>query len=98
MTPHPTSETLGGYQEGALDPHTSLLVDAHLASCTECRDRFSVPADAAAKSWLQIRAVIHLPEPGLVERLLMRTGLSPALARMMADTPLLHRGWLIAVA
>jgi hypothetical protein len=98
MNVHPAPETVTGFQQGTLDPHAALIVDAHLNGCDACRGRFSVPADAAEESWLQIRAVIRLPVPGLAERLLMRAGLSPALARMLTDTPVFHGGWLIAVA
>jgi len=98
MNTHPTPETITAFQDGTLDPHATLVVDAHLNGCDACRDRFNVPVAAAEQSWLQIRAVIGFPAPGLVERFLMRAGLSPAFARMLTDTPLFHGGWLIAVA
>lgn len=68
--PHPRAQ-LSAYLDGALPPAERTAVDAHLASCDDCRARLGELRATA-------RLIASLPSPAPSRRLVPRTGAVPA--------------------
>ena len=69
-TPHPRAQ-LSAYLDGALSPVERAAVDAHLASCDECRTRLGELRATA-------RLIASLPSPAPSRRLVPRIAAVPA--------------------
>lgn len=92
MTWHTDVGMLRGYQEGALGAAHEASVEAHLASCAECRDHLATLADRIRldRSWSVIVDQLNGPPTTLLERALVRLGIGEPRARLVALTPVLR--------
>ncbi|GAB3708506.1 zf-HC2 domain-containing protein [Nocardiopsis oceani] len=96
MSWHLTHHQLQRYATRTADDVTAMSVEAHLMHCADCRDR--MPADEAwlERSWANLRDLVDQPHRGPLERLLSAVGLRENTAKLLAATPQLYRGWLVA--
>jgi predicted anti-sigma-YlaC factor YlaD len=103
MTPrdwHIPGDDLRAYAGGSARPPWRWSTEAHLAACAHCRARLADGTDPAAvgSGWARLDAELDAPRPGLIETVLVRLGVAPHTARLLACTPGLRRSWLAAVA
>ncbi|WP_246103105.1 zf-HC2 domain-containing protein [Streptomyces piniterrae] len=96
-TTHLEDQMLRAYAYGELLPPRLAHADAHVADCPHCRSRLGDLGDRARTDtgWARLRAVMDVPQPGPVERALLRCGVPDHTARLIAATPALRRSWLI---
>lgn len=99
MTWHVAEEDLRAYAQGELAPPLLWSADTHLTGCAACRARLAEAGDRAAldESWARLDAELDAPRPGLLEKALLRLGISDHTARLLSATPVLRRSWLVAV-
>jgi len=97
---HCDESTLAAFVEGTVDPVSGASVETHLMSCPACRTTIARLSsdDLLADVWSQVRAEVERPAPGLVERTLVRCGVSDETARLLAAVPALRGAWLLGVA
>jgi hypothetical protein len=97
---HVTDEDLRAYAGGTARPPWLWSTEAHLRACARCRQRLAEHVDPATvrAGWARLDAELDAPRPGPVEALLLRLGIAPHTARLLACTPALRRSWLAAVA
>jgi hypothetical protein len=88
------------YAVGAIGPELAASAEAHLMVCAACRGALASHVDAgrAAAIWAEVVDRVDAPRPSLLERALVRLGVSEATARLVAATPTLRRPWLAAIA
>ena len=100
MTWHASDLMLDGYAEGSLDPARASSLEAHLVNCASCRKRVAPLSDErrVERVWADIQREMDMPQPGTIEALLSRMGLSDHVARLLAVTPSLSFSWLGALA
>jgi len=100
MTWHVSTESLASYARGAIDEASAYSLEQHLLECAACRERVAGLVDERrlARVWDGVDELVHAPGRGPVERVLVRFGVSDALARLLAATPSLTLSWLGAVA
>jgi hypothetical protein len=68
-------------------------VEQHLITCASCRER--VPADPVVDQvWARVQDAIEVPKQSLLERFLLRLGLTEADARIVAVSPAFRGAWL----
>jgi hypothetical protein len=96
---HVAEEDLRAYAAGTAQPPWLWSTEAHLDSCAHCRQRLAAQAGPAAvhAGWARLDAELDAPRPGPVEAFLVRLGLAPHTARLLACTPALRRSWFAAV-
>jgi hypothetical protein len=96
---HVADDDLRAYARGAARPPWLWSTEAHLGACPQCRRRLAQHVDPAAvrAGWERLDAELDAPRPGLIEALLVRLGVAPHTARLLACTPGLRRSWLAAV-
>ncbi|MCA1693196.1 MAG: zf-HC2 domain-containing protein, partial [Actinobacteria bacterium] len=99
MTWHADANLLTRYTQGDIDPAAAFSLESHLVACEACRTEIAGRADLdrVAQSWAEIEAVVDVPRPRLVERVLLRLGVRSHVARLLAATPALRLSWLGAV-
>jgi hypothetical protein len=97
---HAGPELLERYARLQLDDVAAASLEAHLMACSECRAHLSgaVPGARVERIWQDVAAALDAPRPGLVEKVLIRLGVSDAVARLLAATPSLRLSWFLAVA
>jgi len=103
MTPwHAPPDTLDRFARTpeALDDTTASSVEQHLLHCGACRTHVADAADPIELdlSWEQVADAIDRPTAGAAERLLVRVGLAPDVARVVGATPGLRLAWLATTA
>ena len=100
MSWHADSQLIERYARGDLDDARVFSLEAHLLACSACRDEVAEHADRDRldRVWAELEELVDAPIPGVVERLLLRLGVSDHLARLLAATPSLTVSWLVAVA
>jgi hypothetical protein len=100
MTWHVEPKTLEAYAHDAVAEAHAFSVEEHLLTCEVCRAEIAARADRAQlqRLWTNIADVVTYPEPGLVEKLLMRVGVKDHLARLLVATPALRASWFAALA
>ena len=96
---HAEDDLLAGYAAGIVDDVLASSVEAHLVVCDTCSSRLAphVPHDRLASNWEAVVVGLDAPQPGLVERLLVRVGLSASTARLLVATPALRWSWAASV-
>lgn len=99
MSWHIQSAALRDYADGSIEATQQFSVEAHLVSCAVCRTGLSYYTDKAAldRTWDAIAAETAAPAPNVIERTLLRIGVSDHNARLLAATPSLRWSWLLAV-
>ena len=97
---HAEDDLLATYAAGGADDVLASSVEAHLVACDPCRSRLAqhVPQDRLASNWEAVVVTLDAPRAGLVERLLVRVGLSPRTARLLVATPALRWSWAASVS
>ena len=53
---------------------------------------------ALGRGWLEIEDTLDAPRVGVVERVLVRVGVAPHVARLLGTTPSMRASWLLALA
>ena len=97
---HAEDDLLAAYAAGSADDVLAASMEAHLVACDPCRSRLArhVPRDRLASNWEAVVVTLDAPRAGLVERLLVRVGLSPRTARLLVATPALRWSWAASVS
>jgi hypothetical protein len=100
MSWHVDDATADRYLAHRLDATGAASVEAHLLSCGTCRATVGGSADAEVleQVWTGIVDTLDQPKLGLVERALVRLGLSDSTTRALAGTSRVRWSWLAAVA
>src|SRR6188472_1866165 len=91
---------LAAYASGDVDDAEAFSVEAHIVGCPHCQAQVTtfIAPQRLEDTWLDVVDTLDAPRPGLVEGLLIRLGLAPHVARLLAATPSLTASWLGAVA
>ncbi|MGI8806497.1 MAG: zf-HC2 domain-containing protein [Acidimicrobiales bacterium] len=99
MTWHASDQLLADYVRGDIDDAGAFSLEAHLIDCDRCRSDVAAVADSdrLANTWSLVEAALDAPVPGPVEWFILRLGVRPHLARLLAATPALRLSWLSAV-
>lgn len=99
MTWHANDQLLADYASGDIDDASAFSLEAHLLACVPCRAEVAAAVDPARMraTWAAVDASLDVPRPGPVEWLILRLGVRPHLARLLAATPALRLSWLSAV-
>jgi len=96
---HLEPELIRRYVAGAVGPELAASAEAHLMACAACRAALASHVDSgrSATIWADVVDRVDAPRPSLVERALVRLGVSEATARLVAATPTLRGPWLAAI-
>jgi hypothetical protein len=96
---HSEESTLSAFVDGTVDPVLGASVEAHLMTCEACRATVArlSSADLLEDVWSRVRDEVERPAPALVERLLVRLGVSEETALLLAAVPALRGAWLLGV-
>jgi hypothetical protein len=96
---HLETELIRCYVGGAVGPELAAPAEAHLMACAACRARLASHVDAGRMSaiWAEVVDRVDAPRPSLLERAIVRLGVSEATARPVAATPTLRGPWLAAI-
>jgi len=97
---HADTALLTRYASGDLDEARAYSLEAHLLACDTCRAGVAAVSDQAQldRMWAEVTEAVDAPRPGVVERGLVRLGVSDHVARLLAATPSLRLSWLGAEA
>jgi hypothetical protein len=97
---HVDDDLLAAYARGDVDDAHAFSVEAHLVACERCQAalRRHVDLERIERGWLDVVDALDAPRPRPVEALLVRVGVRPHVARLLAATPSLTASWLGAVA
>lgn len=97
---HLDEATLARYARGETTAPVAASAEAHLTACADCRARLAPAVNPARLDvvWAQIEQRVDHASLPLLERLLLRAGLSETSARLLAATPSLSTAWLAAIA
>ncbi len=100
MSWHVLEPTIDAYVTGRLDDASAFSLEAHVLTCSVCRDALSARAgaDRHERIWTGVRDAIERPKIGVDERALIAIGIRDDIARLLAATPVLRTSWLGAVA
>ena len=99
MTWHANGQLLADYASGEIEDASAFSLEAHLLACDRCRAEVTaaVDPDRVSGTWAAVNASLDAPRPGPVEWTIIRLGVRPHLARLLAATPALRLSWLSAV-
>jgi hypothetical protein len=97
---HVGDELLVAYARGGIDAADGYSVEAHVVGCDACQAAVAalVPPERLEANWRGIVDALDAPRPRFAEALLVRLGIAPHVARLLAATPSLTASWLGAVA
>lgn len=98
---HLDEELLEDYALGApLTPARTASAEAHLEHCAACRAGLAPLVDPGRLDavWTEVVDALDAPAASWLERALLRLGVPPATARVVAVTPSLRVAWLAGVA
>ncbi|HEY6567942.1 MAG TPA: zf-HC2 domain-containing protein [Actinomycetota bacterium] len=97
---HADPAVLARYVADDLDDVNASSLEAHVLMCAHCREALAslVPPSPLDTMWHGIEIVLDAPQPGFVERALLRLGVHDHVARLLAATPSLRMSWLLAEA
>jgi hypothetical protein len=86
-------------EPGAIDDSTAASIEQHLTGCRSCQGRLArLPSRTELDAiWAEVEDGVDRVGAGYTERLLRRFGLESGAARLMAATPALRAGALMAV-
>lgn len=100
MNEHVEMTLLRAYAGGDVDAAHAFSVEAHVVECSHCQAAVSafVPVVRLERGWLEIEDRLDAPRVGVVERLLVRVGVAPHVARLLGTTPSMRASWLLALA
>jgi hypothetical protein len=91
-------ELANRYVSGTSSPGESVLVERALDHLPAWRGLVGaqVPSERLDDVFSGVLAELDTPKRGMVERLMVRLGLSDHVARLLAATPVMRRSWLLA--
>jgi anti-sigma factor RsiW len=97
---HADTALLTRYANGDLDEARAYSLEAHLLACDTCRAGVATVSDHAQldRMWAEVTEAVDAPRTGVVERGLVRLGVSDHVARLLAATPSLRLSWFGAEA
>ena len=86
------------YAAEDLDDVRASSLEAHFLACGHCREALApmVPAQQLDAIWHGIETTLVSPQPGVVERTLLRLGVHEHVARLLSATPSLRLSWFLA--
>ena len=95
---HADPTVLARYAAEDLDDVRASSLEAHLLACGHCREALApmVPSRRLDAIWHEIETTVVAPQPGVVERTLLRMGVHEHVARLLSATPSLRLSWLLA--
>ena len=97
---HAPDDLLARYVRGYADALQGASLEQHLIHCADCRAKVATYIDAPPLDlvWSRIQEQAQAPAPSLVERVLIRLGVSEPEARLVAVAPSLRTSWLFGLA
>ncbi len=97
---HPSDAVLSDYATQRVGSAVAVAVELHLERCPGCRHAVNAAAapERIEHNWTAIEAELAVPRRGIVERSLVRLGLSVDTTRLLLATPSLRRSWWLAIA
>lgn len=97
---HSDEPTLAAFVDGTVDPVLGASVEAHLMTCADCRGTVArlASTDLLEDVWARVRDEVERPATTLVERALIRVGVSEATATLLAAVPALRGAWVLGLA
>jgi hypothetical protein len=97
---HADDQLLARYARGDAGALQGASLEQHLIHCGDCRARIATYVDAPPLDlvWARIEEQAQAPAPTLVERVLIRLGVSEPDARLVAVAPSLRTSWLFGLA
>lgn len=100
MSWHVDEPILDRYAGRTLGGASMYSVEAHLVGCARCRGELSRRVDASRLDliWAGVRDRVEAPRTGPLERILVRAGVPPHVARLLMATPSLRPSWIVSVA
>jgi hypothetical protein len=95
---HVDPDTLRSWVDGTAGPLAGASVEQHIAGCAQCRAAVAriVPAEPLHDVWEDILLEVHAP-PSRIERLLLRCGMSPSDALVIASAATFRVAWTAAL-
>jgi hypothetical protein len=91
---HVDDEALARWVDGTDGSVAGASVEQHLLTCADCRAKVPAPDPLV---WDRVRATVETPRVAVLERLLRRTGLAEADARVVAVSPAFRAAWLVGL-
>jgi hypothetical protein len=97
---HAADDLLVRYVRGDAGAVQGASLEQHLVHCADCRTRIATHVDAAPLGavWARIQEQAQAPAPSLVERVLIRLGVSEPDALLVSVAPSLRTSWLFGLA
>jgi Putative zinc-finger len=97
---HPDDRLMSRYVSGEADVVHATSLEQHLIHCSECRAGIAAHVETPPLEavWDRVRERAQAPTPSLVERLLIRSGVTEPDALLVATAPTLRTSWLLGVA
>jgi hypothetical protein len=98
---HLDDDLLDTYAENRpMTPALTASVEAHLERCSHCQARLVPAVDPVRLDavWAEVVEAVEAPRVPLLERFLLRAGVAPDTARLLAVTPSLQLGWITGTA
>ncbi len=89
---HVDDQALARWVDGTDGSVAGASVEQHLLTCASCRGRVPAPDPLG---WERVREAVEAPRVSALERLLRRTGLPEADARVVAISPSFRAAWLV---
>lgn len=96
---HCDESVLTAFVDGTVDPVSGASVETHLMTCATCRSSVArlSRVDLLEEVWCRVRESVERPAPGLLERGLVRCGVSEETARLLAAVPALRGAWMLGI-
>lgn len=94
---HLDQELADRYSSGRVTAVLAASVEQHLVACGDCRGRVHAEPARLDTVWAEVLDRVEAPRIGIVERGLRAAGLGELTARLVAATPALRAGWVLAV-
>lgn len=95
LTWHLDPALAAAYAGSRTDPLLTASVEQHLLGCADCRAAVAsqVEPSRLEAGWREVLERVERPAPRPLERLLVRIGVAPPTARLLALTPSLRGAW-----
>ena len=97
---HADDTLIAHYTRGEASALPAAALEQHLTTCAECRARMAHHVDPVPLEsiWERIREDAQAPSRSLVERLLIRVGVSESDSLLISVAPSLRTSWLLGLA
>jgi hypothetical protein len=93
---HVDALSLRRWVDGVAGPPVSVSVESHVLNCLQCQTAVAdlAPVTGLDPVWEDVLAEIEVPPPGLAQRVLMRLGMRPSDALVVASAVVFRTAWL----